>query len=388
MSVSDRIGGAAAGAAFRVASRAAAAVLRRLPPEAAHDLAVRGLMHGPARRSTLPPLDGLGCEIAGLRFSHPVCLGAGFDKHAQAMAGLLALGFAGVEVGSVTLRPQAGNPRPRVFRLPERRAIINRYGFNSAGAEAVGRRLARYDGGGTREGGAGGGARGVVGASLGLNKGSTDPAGDYAGVAERLGPHADYLAFNPSSPNTAGLRRLQAPEQLGRIVRAVAGASPRPLFVKLSPDMERGEEAEVFAALAELPVAAAIVSNTTLAREGVAGPHGGLHAGPHAGGAGGLSGPPLAERARAMLVRARAALPARIALVASGGIETGSDVADRLALGASLVQVYTAFIYRGPDTAARMVEELIAARAGAEPGAEAEARVEARAEAVENRPDA
>ena len=323
---------------------AATAVLRRLPPETAHDLAVLGLRLGLARGTDPPPTRGLERTVAGIRFPHPVCLGAGFDKHAQAFPALLRLGFAAVEVGSVTRAPQPGNPSPRVFRLPEQRAIINRYGFNSHGLERLAPRLARR------------GGEGVVGVSLGLNKGSTDAPGDYARVAARLGPHADYLALNPSSPNTAGLRGLQAPEALGQIVRSVADASPRPLFVKLSPDMDAVQEAETFAALAELhvsgTVAAAIVANTTTSRDG-------LDASRTYEG-GGLSGPPLAARARAMLMRARAALPAGMPLVASGGIETGADVADRLALGASLVQVYTAFIYRGPATPALLLGEMSA----------------------------
>ena len=329
----------------------AAAALRRLPPETAHDLAMLGLRHGPAGPPVAAP-EGLARTVAGIRFAHPICLGAGFDKDGRAIGPLLRLGFAGVEVGSVTLRPQPGNPRPRVFRLPDERAIINRYGFNSQGVEAVAPRLAGHDG--------------VVGASLGLNRDSSDPAGDYARVAERLGPGAHYLALNPSSPNTAGLRALLAPRSLTRIVRAVADASPRPLFVKLSPDMDGAQEAEILAALADLPVAGAIVANTTVSRDGLA-PRDGLPprdglASPLAREAGGLSGPPLAARARAMLIRARAALPPAMPLIASGGVETGADVADRLALGASLVQVWTAFVYRGPDAPRRMLAELTAHR--------------------------
>ena len=326
-----------------LAADLAAAALRRLPPETAHDLAVLGLRHGPLPAPDLPPFEGLERTVAGLRFAHPICLGAGFDKHAEAIKPLLRLGFAGVEIGSVTPLPQPGNPRPRVFRLPGQRAIINRYGFNSHGMDAVAERLPER-----------GTADGIVGVSLGLNKESRDPAGDYARGAERLGPRADYLAVNISSPNTAGLRGLQAPDALEPIVRAIAGASPRPLFVKLSPDMAPNEEAEALSALAGLPVAGAIVSNTTVARDG-------LDAG-RSYEAGGLSGPPLAERSRAMLVRARAALPPAKALIASGGVETGADVADRLVLGASLVQVYTAFIYGGARTPARMLRELAALR--------------------------
>jgi dihydroorotate dehydrogenase len=273
----------------------------------------------------------LGLDLAG-----PLGLAAGFDKDAAHVDALSALGFAFVEIGTVTAHPQPGNPRPRMARLPADRALVNRMGFNNAGAQAAAARLAR-----ARDPGV------VVGVNIGRTKVAQDAAADYRASAAALAPHADYLVINVSSPNTPGLRDLQAVEQLEPIVAAVRegmGGRAIPLLVKIAPDLA-DEDVDAVADLAlRTGLDGLVATNTTIGREGLRTPPAEVEA----AGAGGLSGPPLAARSLAVLRRLRARVGPDLAIISVGGVETADDAWERLAAGATLVQAYTAFVYGGP----------------------------------------
>lgn len=332
------------------------AVLSRMDPETAHHagMAVIRLLGTPpfaglTRRVTRPD-PSLRVQALGLTFPSPFGIAAGFDKNAVGVRGLAALGFGHVEVGTLTAIPQEGNPRPRLFRLTADRALINRMGFNNRGAEAAARRLARL-------------RRGAPDTVIGVNIGKSrvvdvaDATADYVASAARVAPLADYLAVNVSSPNTPGLRGLQAVETLAPLLRAVrdaAGATP--LLVKIAPDLP-DDELEAIAKLAVSEGLAGIIAhNTTVSRDG-------LRTDPavvEAAGAGGLSGAPLKERSLQVLRRVRAVVPADFCVIAVGGVETADDVRERLAAGATLVQGYTAFLYRGPLWARQINRGLLA----------------------------
>jgi dihydroorotate dehydrogenase len=319
-------------------------VLSRLDPERAHHLAVpviRLLGVPPvawlARALTAPAAE-LHTEALGLRFDSPFGVAAGFDKDVRMVAGLGALGFGHVEVGTLTARAQPGNPRPRLFRLIEDRAVINRMGFNNSGAQAAARRLERLR---RRR------RRPVIGVNIGKSRvvEVADATADYVHSTRLLAPLADYLVVNVSSPNTPGLRGLQAVETLRPLLRAVkdaAGATP--LLVKIAPDLSDEEIADIARLAVDLGLAGLIATNTTLSRDG-------LRTSAEvvaAAGEGGLSGAPLKKRALEVLRAVRAVVPPEFAVVSAGGVETASDVRERLAAGATLVQGYTAFLYRGP----------------------------------------
>jgi dihydroorotate dehydrogenase len=320
-------------------------LLRGLDAETAHGIALRALALGLAGRDATPDDPRLAVEALGLRFANPVGLAAGFDKNAEALAPLARLGFGFVEAGTVTPRPQAGNPRPRLFRLAADRAVINRMGFNNAGLAAYLPKLASFP-------------RGLVpvGANVGINKEGADPERDYPALVAAVAPHADYVVVNVSSPNTPGLRDLQGEARLAAILAAIAAAVPArpPLFVKIAPDLA----GEGIAAIVETCVAAGvqglIVSNTTIARPA------GL-ADANAQQAGGLSGAPLRPLALAALRHAATAARGRLVLIGVGGIASGADVLARIRAGASLVQLYTAFAYEGPALVGRLKRELLAA---------------------------
>jgi dihydroorotate dehydrogenase len=320
-----------------------AALLRTLDPETAHRLAIRALKLAPL---PAPPADDpvLATAVAGLRLPNPIGLAAGFDKDGEALHGLARLGFGFVECGSVTPRPQPGNPRPRLFRLSEDRAVINRMGFNNAGLEAFAGRLARRP------------AATVVGANLGANKDTEDKAADYVAGLTRLKGLADYVTVNVSSPNTPGLRDLQGrvamDDLLGRLAEARAG-DPAPVFLKIAPDLTAAEIALIVEAALDHGVDALIVSNTTLARPAS------LRS-PHRNEAGGLSGAPLQPRARAALHAAAEASAGRLPLIAVGGIDSGAEAYDRLRAGASAVQVYSALVFEGPGLVGRIKRDLAA----------------------------
>ena len=323
-----------------------ALVLRRIPPERAHALAARGIRL--AHRLGLLRLLGrpdpvLAVDALGLRFASPLGVAAGVDKDASWFEGLGALGFGSVEVGTVTPHAQAGNPRPRVRRLLADRALQNSMGFPNPGADAVAERIARGRAGEDL----------VLGVNVGRAKGSTteQAAEDYRATVRRLAPHADYLALNVSSPNTPGLRDLQAVEPLRALVAAVkeelaALGLERPVLVKIAPDLA-DEDVDAIADLAlELGLAGIIATNTTVDRSGLAS----RDVPPE----GGISGPPLKARSLAVLERLRARAGDALVLVSVGGIETADDAWERLQAGATLVQVYTGFVYGGPGWARRV----------------------------------
>jgi dihydroorotate dehydrogenase len=294
-------------------------------------------------------------EVAGLRFAHPVALAAGLDKDAEAVDGLFACGFSAVEIGTVTPRPQPGNPRPRLFRLPADRALVNRMGFNNTGAEAAAARLARRAASARGPGG-------VLGVNIGKTKvvEAQDAATDYGASARALARYADYLVLNVSSPNTPGLRDLQAVDRLRPLVAAVreataaAGRAELPLLVKIAPDLA-DEDVDAVADLAlELGLAGIIATNTTIGRDGLRTPAAEVDR----IGAGGLSGPPLADRSLAVLLRLRARVGDRVTLVSAGGVGSAADVLERVRAGAAIVQVYTAFVYGGPRWPSRCNRQL------------------------------
>ena len=329
-------------------------LLRRMDPEAAHGLALSALAMGLAGRDRTPPSSRLAVDAIGLRFPSPIGLAAGFDKNARALPALARLGFGFVEAGTVTPRPQEGNMRPRLFRLAEDRAVINRMGFNNDGLEAYLPRLAAAHRTLT--------ITGVpVGANVGINKDGADPERDYPELIEAVAPHCDYAVINVSSPNTPGLRDLQGEERLRAILRAVAAGVPtRPkLLVKVAPDLsEDGLRSVVDTALEE-GLDGLIVSNTTIRRPP------GLRS-PNATQPGGLSGRPLKPLAHQALLTVARHLAShgaagRLLLIGVGGIATGEDVLARIRAGASLVQVYSEFSYAGPALIGRMKRELLAA---------------------------
>lgn len=319
-------------------------VLSRLDPESAHHAAmvVIRLVGVPPfswiARALTAPGPPQRVEALGLTFPSPFGVAAGFDKDAIGVRGLSALGFGHVEVGTITAIPQDGNPRPRLFRLVPDRAVVNRMGFNNAGADAAAARLARL-------------RRRRPAAIIGVNIGKSrivdvDRATeDYVASASVLAPLADYLAVNVSSPNTPGLRGLQAIETLAPLLRAVkdaAGATP--LLVKIAPDLP-DEEIRAIARLAVTEGLAGIIAhNTTVARDGLVTDPSVVEA----AGAGGLSGAPLKARSLEVLAVVRDAVPEDFCVIAVGGVETAEDVRRRLDAGATLVQGYTAFLYRGP----------------------------------------
>jgi dihydroorotate dehydrogenase len=333
-------------------------VLRRVPAEAAH-LAAFGLIRGAARvpgaawllRRWLGPRDPvLRVRALGLEFPGPVGLAAGFDKDARGTRGLAALGFGFVEVGTVTARAQPGNPRPRMFRLAADRALVNRMGFNNAGAAAAAALLRRSR---ARPGGP------VVGVNIGKTRAvpDQDAAADYAASARAVAAVADYVVVNVSSPNTPGLRDLQAADRLKPVLVAVrsalgaaSGGRRVPLLVKIAPDLADADVDAVADLALELGLDGIIATNTTTSRAGLASPAAEVAA----AGAGGLSGPPLRARSLAVLRRLHARAGDRLVLIAAGGIETPDDAWERLRAGATLVQAYTGFVYGGPLWPRRM----------------------------------
>lgn len=331
-------------------------MLHVLDPETAHRLGVYavsalGKLGGGGARRADPGV--LRTMIAGLDLPNPVGLAAGFDKNAEAMGGAMALGFGFVEVGTVTPRPQPGNPKPRVFRLAEDAAVINRLGFNGAGMEAAARRLTQAR------------PAGVVGVNLGANRDSDDKIADYAAVLQRLGGLADYATVNVSSPNTPGLRDLQHTDALTQLLDTLAntkeraGLSAKPLFLKVAPDMDAaGVDAvvEVITQRAAGVTAALIVSNTTIDRPAHLNSR-------HAAEAGGLSGQPLFHHSTQLLADFHAKLGPDFPLIGVGGVEDGATAYAKMKAGASAVQLYTALVYRGPGVVRRIKAELASALA-------------------------
>ena len=328
-------------------ANAGAALLRRLDAETAHRLAIRGLSWAPLPTpATDDPI--LQTRLAGLDLPNPVGLAAGLDKNAEALKGLGRLGFGFVECGSVTPRPQPGNPKPRLFRLADDRAIINRMGFNNDGLDLVSRRLK------TRPRDV------VVGANLGANKDTQDKAADYVQGLRRLAGACDYFTINISSPNTPGLRALQGRDALddllGRAAEARGQGGPSvgaPIFLKIAPDLTAAEIRMIVEAALAHRIDGLIVSNTTLERPA------GLRSF-HAAEAGGLSGAPLRDIAQRALEHAAEAAEGRLPLIAVGGIASGADAWARIRAGAQAVQIYSALIYEGPGLVAAIKRDLAA----------------------------
>jgi len=320
------------------------AVLTRFEPEFAHHLGMTVI-----RVLGVPPFSWVTRALCtrpaeervktlGLSFDSPFGIAAGFDKNAVGVRGLAALGFGHVEIGTVTAIAQDGNPKPRLFRLTADRALINRMGFNNAGADAAAKRLTRLR---RRR------PKTVIGVNIGKSRvvEVENATADYVASATVLAPLADYLAVNVSSPNTPGLRGLQAVETLAPLLRAVKGAAgATPLLVKIAPDLPDDEIAAIARLAVDEGLDGVIAHNTTIGRSG-------LETDPtviEAAGAGGLSGAPLRERSMEVLRVVRDAVPNEFCVISVGGVETASDVRERLDAGATLVQGYTAFLYRGP----------------------------------------
>ena len=318
-----------------------------LPPEQAHRAAICALQRGLAPRDYVTH-ERLRTTVADLTFANPLGLAPGFDKNAECFDGALAAGFGFVEIGTVTPCAQPGNPQPRVFRLVEQEAIINRLGFNNEGMEAAAARLARRLG------------RGIIGGNIGKNKESEDAIADYTMAMRALYPYVDYITANISSPNTPGLRALQAADELQALIEALqnlradlvsAGSPHRPIFVKIAPD---GDDA-LFEAIAGVALATQldglIISNTTLAREAIVQSQ-------YAKEAGGLSGRPLFVPSTEKLRRMYRLTKGKIPLIGVGGIASAEDAYDKIRAGASLVQLYSALVYHGFGLVGRINEGL------------------------------
>ncbi|MBS0382965.1 MAG: quinone-dependent dihydroorotate dehydrogenase [Proteobacteria bacterium] len=329
-------------------------LLFSLEAETAHRLTLYAL--GVAQRSNLmrwvtqPPPAELPVRAFGIDFPNPVGLAAGLDKNGEHLDALGALGFGFIEIGTVTPRAQPGNPKPRLFRLPEHEAIINRMGFNNEGVDALARNVERAQ------------WRGVLGINIGKNKVTPNEraAGDYLACLKRVYPLASYITVNVSSPNTPGLRELQHADPLRTLTGTLMEAreqlatqhgTRKPMLLKIAPDLDEAGMDAITAALAGSGIDGLICTNTTIARSGVAGD-------PRAREAGGLSGKPLFERSTEVLRGMAQRLGGKIPLIGVGGILSGSDAADKIGAGAKLVQIYSGLIYRGPWLLTECVQEI------------------------------
>ncbi|WGW05483.1 quinone-dependent dihydroorotate dehydrogenase [Tropicibacter oceani] len=317
---------------MRLIEQAGLKLLRGCDPERAHGLALTALRAGLAPAPGVVTSDRLRCSVAGLDLPNPIGLAAGFDKNATALAGLSRAGFGFVEVGAATPRPQPGNPKPRLFRLREDQAAINRFGFNNDGMQAIGARLAQRP-------------RGMVlGLNLGANKDSDDRAADFARVLTHCGAHIDFATVNVSSPNTERLRDLQGKEALSALLAGVmqaraALARPVPVFLKIAPDLDEQGLADVAEVALSSGVAGVIATNTTLSRDGLTSRH--------AGEMGGLSGQPLFEKSTRTLARLSQLTDGALPLIGVGGVGSAQQAYDKIRAGASAVQLYTALVYGG-----------------------------------------
>ncbi|XP_044283896.1 dihydroorotate dehydrogenase (quinone), mitochondrial [Varanus komodoensis] len=330
-------------------------VLQRLVgPETAHTLAVRFVALGLLPRCSQADSEALEVEVFGRRFQNPLGLAAGFDKHGEAVDGLFKMGFGFVEVGSVTPEPQEGNPRPRVFRLPEDQAIINRYGFNSHGHMAVEQRLrARKEAQRLLSE-----AGRPLGINLGKNKASGDATADYVAGVRVLGPLADYVVVNVSSPNTLGLRTLQGKAELRLLLAkvlaerdALAVERKPAVLVKIAPDLTAQDKRDIASVVCELGVDGLVIANTTVSRPSTL-------RGAFRGEVGGLSGAPLRQLSTQTVSEMYSLTQGRIPIIGVGGVCSGRDALEKIRAGASLVQVYTALTYGGPPVVGAVKREL------------------------------
>lgn len=316
-----------------------------LDPERAHSLSITALKWGIPRARPAAPSARLTIEAAGLTFPNPLGLAAGYDKNGEVPDALLAMGFGFVEVGTVTPRPQQGNPRPRVFRLVRDRAVINRLGFNNDGRDAVLRRLqSRIDMGG------------IVGVNIGANRDSDDRIRDYVDGIEAFGAVASYFTINISSPNTPGLRDLQARDRLSELLSRCVAARHRlarhvPIFVKLAPDLSEADLDDIAAEIGHHAIEGIVVSNTTLDRRG-------LSEGRLSAEGGGLSGVPLFEKSTIVLAKMRRRLGPSLVMIGAGGVDSTQKALEKIRAGADLVQIYTGLVYEGPFLPRRIVAGL------------------------------
>lgn len=327
--------------------------LHALDPETAHRLSIAAMKAGVS--PVIAPVDDprLKATLWGRSFPNPVGLAAGFDKNAEVIAPMLNIGFGFVEVGTVTPRPQAGNPRPRVFRCAAHGAVINRMGFPNEGVEAFKDNLIRFLERRPRP-------AGIVGLNIGMNKDQTEPEKDYTALIRTLGQFADYFTINISSPNTPGLRNLQDPEHLRPLIAAVqderarscGAGNPPPLLVKLAPDLEEAQLSNIAAALLDLKIDGVILTNTTLARPEFL---------PQSfrGEKGGLSGAPLKDKSTDVIRRFYSLTGGTVPIIGAGGIASGQDAYDKIRAGASLVQLYSALVYHGPELVTRICRDLL-----------------------------
>lgn len=317
--------------------------LRCLDPERAHALALRALKSGLAPRPGPVTSSRLRTTLAGLDLPNPIGLAAGFDKNAEALGPLSRAGFGFLEVGAITPRPQPGNPKPRVFRLPQDHAVINRFGFNNDGMDAAAMRLAKRP------------KQTVIGLNLGANKDSADRADDFAKVLSHCGAHLDFATVNVSSPNTENLRDLQGAEALAKLLTGVMQAraeltKPIPVFLKIAPDLTDTEINEIADVAVQAQLHAIIATNTTLAREGLISRNKDEQ--------GGLSGRPLMEPSTRVLARLSIETKAAMPLIGVGGVSSAEDALTKIRAGASAVQLYSAMVYEGVSLAPRIARGL------------------------------
>lgn len=318
--------------------------LHRLDPERAHDLSIKALASGLVPLPSAPvSSDRLRVHLAGMELPNPVGLAAGYDKNARAVAPLMKAGFGFIELGAATPRPQPGNPKPRLFRLTDDKAIINRFGFNNEGAEAIAARLKSRP-------------KGIpVGLNIGANKDSADRAADFAEVVRIAGHSADFLTVNVSSPNTEKLRDLQGADALAALLDGVMVARdglPKrvPVFIKIAPDLDDAALADIAAVARNARIDAIIATNTTLSRDALTDPQ--------KSEAGGLSGEPLFERATAILARIYKETGGSIPLIGVGGISSAEQAWQKIRAGATAIQLYSALIYQGFSLASQIAEEI------------------------------
>jgi dihydroorotate dehydrogenase len=329
---------------LKLIERLGLALLHQIDPERAHGLGIKALSAGLVPLAGVVTSTRLASSVAGLDLPNPVGLAAGFDKNAEVVAPLCRAGFGFVEVGAATPRPQPGNPRPRLFRLSEDRAVINRFGFNNQGAEAIAARLAVRPRGAV-----------PVGLNLGANKDSADRAADFARVLASCGPYVDFATVNVSSPNTEKLRDLQGRAALSALLAGVMEtratlARPIPVFLKIAPDLSAEELAEIAEVALASGLAGIIATNTTLAREGLKSAN--------SGEMGGLSGAPLFEKSTRVLAQLSQLTAGRLPLIGVGGIGSAEQAYGKILAGASAVQLYSALVYGGLSLGAEIARGL------------------------------
>lgn len=327
--------------------------VQKLPPELCHNLAVKACKYGIfGRTKTFHDPESLKTNLLGLSFENPIGIAAGFDKQGEAVQGLHNIGFGFVEIGSVTPEPQAGNPEPRVFRLIEDKAIINRYGFNSDGHLEVHRRLTNVKNDPN--------FKGILGVNLGKNKTSESAVDDYVSGVNRFGPFADYLVVNISSPNTPGLRNLQKRDDLKLLLSAIKKArddlpfdNKPPILLKLAPDLSSNERNDIADVLKrkDCKIDGLIISNTTIDRSNLINTE-------FSNEIGGLSGAPITEKSTQMIAEMYKLTKGQIPIIGVGGVFTGEDAYQKVLAGASLIQIYTSFIYHGPPIVSKIKSEL------------------------------